>query len=263
MGIIRHDELLKLLSNIQIPQSEDFNKLFLLTKKEGLIRDLLLVQIEKAIREKKKELEYIAYPEWNYHDCVVLKKVDENTYVPITLIEYKYATSPFILGRKNVNLLETFKSHDSIWLENYSLKKEEQGKVSGVRTDIYKMLKTSNFIQEQGYSKPNLHQVITVLLANPTIHKELYLNVQPKFRKNAETYVIQNDFVNFKEVFQRYQNNSEQQKSDIRQIITEQYEIIRELYFPKQQMNVGFSSLPIGKAYGTEMELLFFVISLD
>ncbi|WP_226619771.1 hypothetical protein [Cytobacillus firmus] len=263
MENIKHKDLLNMLSNLQFPSSEDFNKLFLLTKKEGLVRDFLIVEIERKLRETQVEFDYLAYPEWKDHDCVLLKKENDNTYIPTSLIELKYAKSPFILGRKDVRLNETARSHDSIWLENYTLKKEIDGKVSGVKKDLVKMLSTSEYIQSYGYSKPSIHQVIIITMTKSQINKKLYSYIQPKFRKNADSFVIQNDFVNFKKQLDMYQNNNDQHITDIKGIIETQFEIIHQQYFAEHQIETGFTSLPIGKAYGTEMELYFFVMSIE
>jgi hypothetical protein len=260
---INHNNLLYLLSDLQFPSSEDFNKLFLLTKKESLVRDFLIVEIEKKLRTSQNEFDYLAYPEWKSHDCVLLKKESDDTYIPTTLIEMKYAKSPFILGKKGVPLSETLKSHDSIWLENYTKKKNEQGKVTGVRKDFYKMLDTSKFMQDQGYQKPNIHQVIIITMPKTSINKQLYSFIKPKFRVNADSFVIQNDFINYKNELDLYHDNQEKQVRTVREIIENQFQIIHQQYFSNYNIQTGFASLPIGKAFGTEIELHFFVMSIE
>jgi hypothetical protein len=258
---IKHENLVKLISNMQLPRSEDFNKLFLLTKKEDLVRDFLLVEIEREIRISNNEYNYIAYPEWKKHDCVLLKKQKEKAYVPNCLIEFKYAKSPFIIDRKKVNLTEVSKSHDSIWIENF--RPSDTGIGRGTKADLMKMIDTSKDIEEKGYEKPDIHQVIIIAMSNSKITDQLYYPIYPRTKKSDNTLVVQNDFVNYKNHLEPYKESNDKQLEDVKEIITNQFAVIHRSYFSEFKFKSSFTSLPLGKAFGTDLELHFFVMSLE
>lgn len=260
MENIQHYDLLNFLSNIKLPNEESFNRQFLFTKKEDLIRDLLLQEIEKVIINNNEDLKYIAFPEWKNHDFVLLERTKNRTYIPKTLIEFKYATSPFILGKQNVDLSETLKSHDSIWMEVFRPNATGYGR--GVKADIHKMNETSTLFIREGVSKPNIHQVIILLIPVSPIKTELFSFIQPKVNKSGSV-VIQNDFLVYKNQLEYYYNNLKRQITDVKEVIEKQFNVIHQLYFPNNKFKTGFTSLTnqIGTAFGTELELHFFVIS--
>jgi hypothetical protein len=263
MENIKHNDLLGFLSNIKLPNEESFNRQFLFTKKEGLVRDLLMQEVERAVINNNADIKYIAFPEWKNHDFVLLERTKQDTYIPKTLIEFKYATSPFILGKQNVDLSETLKSHDSIWMENYRPNTTGYGR--GVKADILKMNETAALLQQTGNNKPTIHQVIILLIPVSSIKSELFSFIQPKINKNSDSVVIQNDFLVYKNQIKQYHNNFRKQILDVKDVIGKQFNVIQQKYFPDKTFITEFTSLSkqIGKAFGTELEMHFFVISQE
>lgn len=241
---LSHEQLMTSLTNLSIPQPDEFSALLLLKKREDLIRDLLFMKL--LINNQP----YYPYPDWKprsyvKHDCAIFTSDSMSKNRPVSIIEIKYATSSFILDKRleldpssNIN-----KKQDNVWIEGFI----SRSKKTGIIEDLNRMFKTVDQNYKNKFT-PSIHQILVIAVPK---------NIIPTTK-----YLLHTDYKRHNYYLSNFNNNADLYITEVKNVLTEQFLTVNQVYFPEYQFESNFCSKSLGNAFQTvNMELLFFVLS--
>ncbi|UQQ36186.1 hypothetical protein [Paenibacillus polymyxa] len=227
-----HGFLVENLMKLNIAQPNEFASLLLLKKQEDMIRNFMFMNFLSSNKFNK----VLPYPDWKprshvKHDCVLLTFNKFKEFTPTSIIELKFAHSPFILDKRFEPISDESRRQDSVWIEGFTSKSRR----TGIKADLDRMIITAKDIHQDFGIIPSIHQVLVIAFPKTTIEKfDFPIHVD---------YSKHNDYLNIS------YTNSDHYLNEIKAVITAQFSLLSDTYFPNINFKSEFCTLPIGKAF--------------
>lgn len=239
----------------------------LLTRKdENLIRNFLTWEIRDYVEKlypikNLLEKEFIISHEFKKHDVSILsgkrkggrgKRRDEIDYYPDTIIELKFAKPSWILQNEN-DAIDKIIPQDNIWKGNYRKLAARVGKEGGVIKDLNKMLEKQNKTIESSGVVPALHHIC--ILPNP------HETIDKKYNGIIEGLSGFNDLLQNNITIGKKAHHLIYQK--LVKVYRKQLRIVESsgLLYNQTDFSLSTVSVPIGKGFGVETDLVFLILS--
>lgn len=239
-------ELLQILKNMHVIQSNEYARMFILKKAESLLRDFLTIELEMVFGKYPEKL-ITAVHEYMKHDVVILtgglNKRKNILYTPTTIIELKFTKTAWITVKENDPVGKEEAVQDNIWRENMMFKKENLGKESGIKRDLLKMIRS----QSGSGNSLAFHHVL--ILSNP------HTVIDKKYRQIIDGINLFNSQLSI------YGNNHLNLFQSALNILRKQLGEVQSTFLEGRTFEIGYETITVGEAFGTFVDLHFIVIS--